>query len=622
VTTHSAANPSPGARGQAVARPPKRSSVEATELPCAVNRPAPLAIVTVEIAVYAFLVLLAVAIRLWDLGSQPLSPRESGLALSGIRFDANAPPADVGAFLRHGGALAMTLFGATDFSARLVPALAGIALPLSAYLLRPLLGHTVAVIGAGLLVFSPLMVDQSRLVGNGSIVAALALVAFALGARLVTLGRWRDLWPLAVALGLLIVSGPGGLSVLTVFSLLVVGAVVLRTQSQRRQANDAAPGGKPPSSRGLGNGQDGEATRLFWPDATNLRSASVVFAVSALVMASGALTNIAGIGETIASAFGAWLDGFSRSPSAVAPASLWIVPVYEPLSLVVGILGGAIAWRSRDLIGRAIVAWAVLSLLLLAVRPGRQAEEVALLVVPLAILTAIAVTHLIVEVTRHRAWRPVGAVVLAMSILAGLQGYVTSHLTDPRPYVGDAVIVMPMLVAALVLYAFYNWTDARITGLGFLSFAVLAMTAFSVHNTWQLAYFSTGNVSELTRQHQTTTDARTLVRDVEEIRSVLSLTQQDTSVALAGEFSLPLAWYLREIPDLRVEPEISGSPAIAIADRDSRPPVGTYTGQAYLLTIEGQSTFASWRKLWRWWLYRDPPGEPSRQSVTLFVRGQ
>ncbi|HUE76172.1 MAG TPA: glycosyltransferase family 39 protein, partial [Chloroflexota bacterium] len=527
MTTHSAANPSPGARGQIVARPRTQSPVEAPASHRATNEPTPLTMITIETAVYALLMLIAAATRLWDLGSQPLSPREAGLALAGIRFDGSAPPADVGAFLRYGSAVTMGLFGATDFSARLVPALVGASLPLAAYLLRPLLGHTVTIFGAALLTISPLMVDQSRLVGNGSIVGVLALVAFALGARFILLAKTDDLWPLAVALGFLVVSGPTGFSALTVLILLIVGIVMSDRRVRRPRSNANEPTVESRAPRVSREDRDGHTSSLTWPDASNLRTALIVFGLSTAIVASGALINIAGIGETIASAVGVWLAGFTRPTAEIAPANFWILPVYEPAVLAAGILGGVMVWRSRDLVGRAIVAWAVLAFLLAAIRPGRLSEEVALVVVPLALLTAIAITHLFVEVVRHGSSRSVGAVILALSILAGLQVYVTSHLTDPRPFVGDAVIVMPLLTAAVALYAFYTWLGRRSTELGIASFAVLAMLAFTVHSTWQVAYFSTGNVSELTRQRQTTPDARTLVRDVDEILSVLSMNQKE-----------------------------------------------------------------------------------------------
>ena len=90
------------------------------------------AVTTWEIAAYLTLIVLGGVMRLWDLGDQAIHHDESLHALYAWRLYAGEgymhDPMMHGPFQFHGMALMFFLFGDSDYTARLLPALFGIAL--------------------------------------------------------------------------------------------------------------------------------------------------------------------------------------------------------------------------------------------------------------------------------------------------------------------------------------------------------------------------------------------------------------------------------------------------------------------------------------------------------------
>ncbi|MBF6568624.1 MAG: hypothetical protein IVW54_07095 [Candidatus Binataceae bacterium] len=121
------------------------------------------AIVTAEGLYWTILALYAVISRLLFLGSRPLSPREAihaATALDTIRLGiAPAPP---NFWIQMLDAATIGLFGASDFGARILFALSGIALVLIALALRPYIGKIGALAMATLILLSPSITYFSR----------------------------------------------------------------------------------------------------------------------------------------------------------------------------------------------------------------------------------------------------------------------------------------------------------------------------------------------------------------------------------------------------------------------------------------------------------------------------
>ena len=123
-----------------------------------------------ELALYGGILLIAVAMRLWDLGAQAVHHDESIHALFAWKLSMGQAyahdPTYHGPFQYHGTALTYFLFGDSDYTARLLPALFGTALVALPFLLRDRLGQIGALLTAVLLAFSPTLLYFSRFARN------------------------------------------------------------------------------------------------------------------------------------------------------------------------------------------------------------------------------------------------------------------------------------------------------------------------------------------------------------------------------------------------------------------------------------------------------------------------
>ena len=136
-----------------------------------------------EKAIYLAIFLLAVVSRFWDLGTRAMSHDESLHALysyylyNGSGYVHN--PMMHGPFLFHANALIYFLFGDTDYTARIVPAIFGVIMVISPLLLRRWLGRLGAVIASILLLISPSILYYSRYIRNDIYIAVWTMLLIA-----------------------------------------------------------------------------------------------------------------------------------------------------------------------------------------------------------------------------------------------------------------------------------------------------------------------------------------------------------------------------------------------------------------------------------------------------------
>jgi len=118
-----------------------------------------------EVAIFAAIIAIAIALRFWDLGSRSLHHDESihaqwswGLLQGTYRHD----PVFHGPLYYHAQALAFFLFGSSDYAARVSAAIFGSALVLLPLLFRRRLGFAGTVAAVAFIAFSPTIVYYSR----------------------------------------------------------------------------------------------------------------------------------------------------------------------------------------------------------------------------------------------------------------------------------------------------------------------------------------------------------------------------------------------------------------------------------------------------------------------------
>jgi len=136
-----------------------------------------------EKAFYLVIFLIAVVTRFWDLGARALSHDESLHALysyylyNGTGYQHN--PMMHGPFLFHSNALIYFLFGVTDYTARIVPAIFGVFLVFTPLLFKPWLGRVGAALTSVLLLISPALLYHSRYIRDDIYMAVWVMLLIA-----------------------------------------------------------------------------------------------------------------------------------------------------------------------------------------------------------------------------------------------------------------------------------------------------------------------------------------------------------------------------------------------------------------------------------------------------------
>jgi len=159
-----------------------------------------------EIAAYGFVVATALGMRLWDLGSRAMHHDESLHALYAHNLSVGTgyvhDPMMHGPFQMEATAGIFLAFGDSDFTARLLYAVAGTVLVGLPILLRSRLGRVGAVMVSAMLAFSPAMLYFSRFARNDILMALWTLGLVICLWRYLDEGRDRYLYVAAALLAL------------------------------------------------------------------------------------------------------------------------------------------------------------------------------------------------------------------------------------------------------------------------------------------------------------------------------------------------------------------------------------------------------------------------------------
>lgn len=326
---------------------------------------------TIERGLYGVLILLAAGLRLLWLGAQPLNPLEAGHAwsawLAANGGQTTLAPAPDSPLLYTLSTLLFWALGPNDSMARIVPALCGIGLVLLLWYWRAWLGRTTALIAALLIAIDPWLTAYSRLADSAMLsifLAGLTLTGLMQAAtdRETT---WRT--TTALALGLLLVSGPQAWSLLVVLALFY-WLCTAESQTWLRQSG-------------------------WW----------TLVAGAAIVGATGWLARPEGLGA-ISTSLTVWSQQITGSDTVVAYSLGWLgwrLLIEQPLLLFFGLVGLAVYQGQHRVADEAptqpsgwlrfLTLWLLWGVLL-ALAPGRTPLSIGLLALPLIFWAAYGLT--------------------------------------------------------------------------------------------------------------------------------------------------------------------------------------------------------------------------------------
>ncbi|HMA35773.1 MAG TPA: flippase activity-associated protein Agl23 [Chloroflexia bacterium] len=281
---------------------------------------------------FVVLMVIVVGTRFWDLGSRALHHDESIHAYYSYQFLNGNPwkydPAYHGPFLYAIVALGFGLFGATDATTRIMPALFGTILIAMCWLLRPYIGRLGAIAAATIVTFSPSIMYYSRSLRHdmfatvGTFMLFLAILGF------LRTHEGKFLYLGAVGLGIAVASHELiyiNLGIFGLFLIIVWGIL-----------------------RGLGAPGDPDRRMEVDPVTSALRAipqqrwaalgALGVLVGIYVVFYTNLMTDISGL-DGIIRGFAYWLDQHhvARGDQPIWYYALLLAPIYEPLALFTSI---------------------------------------------------------------------------------------------------------------------------------------------------------------------------------------------------------------------------------------------------------------------------------------------
>lgn len=567
--------------------------------------------VSLESVAWATLLALAVSLRFAALGETPLDSSEAREALGAAAGtpqasafwnpDQRAQPTSA---LYHVATHAIFLVGgAGNGAARAVPAFAGIVPLAVVWVCRRRLGSAQALFLGLWIAVSPAWLASARAAGGTSLALAAGFAAVAAAWGLTPQAPWPRKALLAIGLGLGLASGPA-------FLTGMLGVALTWWLSRRFLRTGAA------SMVGGWSGRD-------------VLELSLWSVVAAIAVASGMGMVPSGV-SVLFSGIRTWLTGWIQPGDLGVGTAILLFFAYEPLIVVLGILGAVGSLRRNDRGERILVTWSIVALGLFLVCLGRRSEDIVWPLLPLGFLAARALQREI-EASDHVSfpWAAAGLwgalVLIAAFVNQQLSAYLSgigpgAAVDRPELRLPIALGAMGIAVVVTVLVGLgWDWATARSAAFGAVASVLLALT---VSASWQLNLSGERDLAaELWRPTQAAAGVTRLRQTLESL--ALSQTgERILPVAVKGEDApAVLAWTLRGFPVYAPE-EVGPGRAPPVVLQPEGVPLprlpAQYLGQG--VTVEQAW---GWEGPWppdffRWWLRRSAPLVSERW--VLYVR--
>ena len=547
---------------------------------------------TLEVFLYGLIALAALALRLLNLGAHPLNDVEAQQALAVLAqvrglADPTLGPHSPGYFFLT--FFSFLLFGASEATARLGPALAGTGLVLAPALFREPLGRGGALVASGLLAIAATLLAASRS-ADGTVIAVLGL-SLAVGAvlraqalhRAESSGAGFWLYVAALALGLGLASG----------GTFWFGALALALTV-------------------LGMRWTQPATRAWLAETWHwIRAQRRVFpltvVLSVLVVSTVGFTFLHGLGLLVDSVV-AWLGGFLPSSAGRLPALLLIFLVaYEPLVVALGIAGAIRAFRGGHVMGQAITWFSVIALAELVLYSGRGLPDLVWVVAPLTLLAGWALYGMLEEfwapsevplAAAQAALTGALAVFALLSIASyaevvknggtDLADYAVSLFGQPlsiSPVAQLAVAVLAVVLIFVIAYLVALGWSGQAARLGLLLAGTGLLLSMSVSAGWGLTQLRPGSPAELWWETPSADDVQRMMQTLSSVSNFSVGNPHDVQVTVQAPRTGLMAWALRDFPHAafvdRLDPVIN-SPVVITPSDEKNPTLGSsYVGQRF-----------------------------------------
>lgn len=320
--------------------------------------------VTNEDLLYFLAFILALGVRLLNLGALPLTDFEAGWAIQA--FDLSRGSLEISGphpgFINLTGLL-FSVFGSSDAMARLLPALVGSLMVLAPLAFRKKLSRRGALILAYALALDPGLVVLSRQAGGPMM--AIGFLVLALSLAYARKPAWSG-----ICLGLALLSGPSiwigllGLGIALAVSRLL--GISLEADSASISESTATP-------------------------ASPLQT-EIIFTVGTILLVGSLFSTYpAGLGAW-ANSLTAFFSGWAQPSNVPVLRLLLALLVYAPMAVIFALVAIVQEWQRERAFVFLTGVWTLAALGVVLVYPGRQVGDIAWVIIPLWALAARAIS--------------------------------------------------------------------------------------------------------------------------------------------------------------------------------------------------------------------------------------
>lgn len=487
---------------------------------------------------YGLAVLVALALRMIQLGASPLTDPEAALALQAFSLARGEATilAPQPAYILFTSVL-FTIIESTNFLARFLPALAGSALVFLPYFFRDKLKPPAALILAFFLAFDPGLVALSRQ-ATGAMLAVTFLF--------LTWGLWKSgrRIPAGISAGLALLSGPSIWA-----GLLTIGLTLLFFRGMNsKPASDTVENQK--SDTGTLQSPVSDPRPLI----TNNQ-----FLTSFLItlLLGGTLFFIVpnGLSAWLASIpayFSGWVTPTETAPDRILLTFL----VYEPLGLFLAGLAILRGIRTKSRRIPRLTLWVGVSLLLAIFY--RQPSELVWVIPPLLILAALELSHALnvnLDERREAGLTALAAAILLVFVWFNIAGIALNPYSQPAttvPLLGElqnprAMVLIGSLglIVVFILLVAFGWS-ARIARIGVTWSFTLFLGLYSLGAAWGASGLRNPGGVELWITDPKPLQADLLIASVDDISEFSLGHTLSQPVSIYGIESPALEWLLRD----------------------------------------------------------------------------
>ncbi|NPV86392.1 MAG: hypothetical protein HPY45_10340 [Anaerolineae bacterium] len=492
-----------------------------------------------EFALYVLSFIIALGFRLAWLGRLPLSDSEATWALQALGL-ARGEQVSVASHTLYVllTQFLFSLFGDSNFVARVVPALLGGSIVFAPYLFHRHLGRWAAVILSFGLAIDPAMIAASR--QPGSPMLAIVMFVFMAGFLINGYEAWAGVF------GALALMGGAGVwqAVVAVLLSLLWGKVLRRDREADINAVDWA--------------------EISWKKFLYWFAGSFVFASSFL------LIQPRGLGASLSSVVdyvSVWVKGGGVSLEIMLSALL----MYEIFPLILGLSAIVLLLFRKDALGGYLARlWVVLLVLLLAYS-NKATVDLCLVVIPLWALAARLVVR-IVEGLSGEFWLfafGYGAVVFALLVFVWLN---LVSLLNPQPASASllqryiVIAVSAVLIVVIALLVTIGWSQKH-ASYGLMVGAGIIFIIYTFSATWNSAGLGKNPDLELWWSSPDLVESGLMMKSIQQISEWQHKGFRDQVDVWVIGVDLPsLKWFLRDLHNVvfsRVYP-VGVSPSIVI----------------------------------------------------------